>query len=35
MAPLDSAHQIGLTTLFKEVFIVDEGVCSWRIKITN
>ena len=32
MAPLDSAHQIGVSTVSRKVFTVDEGVCRWRIK---
>ena len=32
MAALDSASQIGLTTLSKEVLIPDKGVCRWRFK---
>ena len=31
MAPLDSAHQIGVSTLSRKVFTVVEGVCR-RIK---
>ena len=29
MAPFDSAHQIGLHALMKEVLIADEGFCGW------
>src|SRR5205814_704390 len=29
---LDSAHQIGLSTLLKDVLTVEEGVCGWRFK---
>src|SRR5437763_1075361 len=32
MAPVDSAHQIGLATLFIDVLTVDEGVSGWRLK---
>jgi len=33
MVPFDSAHQIGLTTLLKEVLTVDEGVCGQCFKM--
>ena len=33
MALFDSAHQIGLTTLLKEVLTLDEGVCGQCFKI--
>src|SRR5437762_2921576 len=33
MALFDSAHQIGLTTLLKEVLTLDEGVCGPCFKI--
>jgi hypothetical protein len=29
---LDSAHQIGLTSLLKEVLIPNEGYSGWRFK---
>src|SRR5205814_2341588 len=32
MAPVDSAHQIGLATLLIDVLTVDEGVSRWRFK---
>jgi len=32
MAALNSASQIGLTTISKDILTVDEGVCRWRIK---
>ena len=32
MAPVDSAHQIGLATLLIDVLTVDEGVSGWRLK---
>ena len=32
MTPLDWAHEIGLTTISKDILTVDEGVCRWRIK---
>ena len=32
MAPSDSAHQIGLTTLLTDVLTVDEGVSGWGLK---
>ena len=32
MVPFDSAHQIGLTTLLKEVLTVDEGVRRYDFK---
>ena len=32
MVPFDLAHQIGLSTLSKEVLIVGQGVCRWRFK---
>ncbi len=32
MAPVDSAHQIGLATLLIDVLTVDEGVSRWRLK---
>src|SRR5436190_771383 len=32
MAPVDSAHQIGLTTLLIDVRTVDEGVSGWMLK---
>src|SRR5437762_8191553 len=32
MAPVDSAHQIGLATLFIDVLTVDERVSGWRLK---
>ena len=32
MAPVDSAHQIGLATLLIDVLTVDEGVCGWIFK---
>ena len=32
MAPVDSAHQIGLATLLTDVLTVDEGVSRWRFK---
>src|SRR5881394_3979984 len=32
MAPVDSAHQIGLPTLLIDVLTVDEGVSRWRFK---
>ena len=31
MAALNSASQIGLTTISKDILTVDEGVCRWRI----
>ena len=33
MVPFNSAHQIGLTTLLKEVLTLDEGVCGQCFKI--
>ena len=30
--PLDSAHQIGPSTLLKHVLTVDEGVSGWRFQ---
>src|SRR5436190_4796729 len=35
MAPVDSAHQIGLATLLNDVLTVDEGVSGWRLKIAK
>src|SRR5438046_1529858 len=32
MAPVDSAHQIGLATLLIDVLTVDEGIIGWRLK---
>src|SRR5437667_70131 len=32
-AALDSAHQIGVSTLSRGVLTVDEGACGWRFKI--
>src|SRR5947207_1843827 len=32
MAPVDSAHKIGLATLLIDVLTVDEGVSGWRLK---
>src|SRR5436190_586579 len=32
MAPVDSAHQIGLATLLIDVLTADEGVSGWRLK---
>src|SRR5216117_1438615 len=32
MAPVDSAHEIGLATLLIDVLTVDEGVSGWRLK---
>src|SRR5947199_330838 len=32
MAPVDSAHQIGLAALLIDVLTVDEGVSRWRFK---
>src|SRR5436309_4717180 len=32
MAPVDSAHQIGLATLLIDVINVDEGISRWRFK---
>src|SRR5205814_1442503 len=32
MAPVDSAHQIGLAALLIDVLTVDEGVSGWRFK---
>src|SRR5947199_381061 len=32
MAPVDSAHQIGLAALLIDVLTVDEGVSRWRCK---
>src|SRR5437762_2981132 len=30
--PSDSAHRIGLSTLWNDVLTVDEGVCGWMFK---
>ena len=35
MVPIDSAHQIGLDTLLKEVLTVDEGVHGWDFKMCD
>jgi len=35
MAPSDSAHQIGLTTLLTDVLTVDEGVSGWGLKMAE
>ena|SRR5439155_358003 len=32
MVPSDSACRIGVSTLSREVLIVDQGVCRWRFK---
>ena len=32
VAPVDSAHQIGVATLLIDVLTVDEGVSRWRFK---
>ena len=32
MAPLDSAHKIGVSILSGSVLNVDQGVCRWRFK---
>ena len=32
MAPFDSAHQIGIPTLLKEVLTVDQGGYRWGLK---
>src|SRR5438034_88662 len=35
MVPFDSAHQIGLNKLLKEVLTVDEGVHGWDFKMCD
>jgi len=30
--PLDSAHQIGPSTLWTDNLTLDQGVCRWRFK---
>ena len=35
MAPSDSAHPIGLTTLLTDVLTVDEGVSGWGLKMAE
>src|SRR5437667_223810 len=35
MVPIDSAHQIVLDTLLKEVLTVDEGVHGWDFKMCD